>query len=102
MPVETEPEEALRRLAPAADAVVDLADEPVLPPSRKLRLAALALHLGPALTRRRALRLDPPRYEPVALRRAEAGGDRDRQAHRQDRRGRPLGRRCCASSAPTR
>ena len=31
MPVETEVEEALRRLAPRADAVVDLADEPVVP-----------------------------------------------------------------------
>ena len=31
-PVETDPEEALRRLAPAADAVIDLADEPVLAP----------------------------------------------------------------------
>ena len=46
MPVETDPEEALRRLAPRADAVVDLADEPVVPASVKLRLAALALSLG--------------------------------------------------------
>ena len=38
MPVETDPEEALRRLAPRADAVVDLADEPVVPASAKLRL----------------------------------------------------------------
>ena len=30
MPVETDPEEALRRLASRADAVVDLADEPVV------------------------------------------------------------------------
>lgn len=48
-PVETgEPEEALRRLASAgtAVAVVDLADEPIVPPQRKLRFAALALHLG--------------------------------------------------------
>ena len=35
MPVETDPEEALRRLAPRADAVVDLADEPVVPASRE-------------------------------------------------------------------
>ena len=65
-PVETEPEQALRRLAPAAEAVVDLADEPVLPPSAKLRLAALALHLGlrfeaPGLV------LEPPGYAPVAF-----------------------------------
>jgi cyclic 2,3-diphosphoglycerate synthase len=64
MPVETEPEEALRRLAPHADAVVDLADEPVLPASAKLRLAALALSLGLAYETPGA-RLDPPRYEPV-------------------------------------
>jgi cyclic 2,3-diphosphoglycerate synthase len=66
-PVETGPEEALRRLAPAADAVVDLADEPVLPPRAKLRLAALALHLG-LRYEAPGLRLDPPRYEPVAFR----------------------------------
>jgi cyclic 2,3-diphosphoglycerate synthase len=66
MPVETEPEEALRRLAPAADAVVDLADEPVLPASRKLRLAALALSLGLAYEAPGA-RLEPPHYEPVAF-----------------------------------
>ncbi len=64
MPVETEPEEALRRLAPQADAVVDLADEPVLPASAKLRLAGLALSLGLAYEAPGA-RLDPPRYEPV-------------------------------------
>jgi cyclic 2,3-diphosphoglycerate synthase len=63
-PVESDPEEALRRLAPGADAVVDLADEPVLPPSAKLRLAALALHLG-LRYEAPGLRLDPPRYEPV-------------------------------------
>jgi predicted GTPase len=65
-PVETDPEEAFRRLAPGADAVVDLADEPVLPPRAKLRLAALALHLGMRYSAP-GLRLDPPRYEPVAF-----------------------------------
>jgi cyclic 2,3-diphosphoglycerate synthetase len=65
-PVETRPEEALRRLAPAAEAVVDLADEPVLPPSAKLRLAALALHLGLRFEGP-GLRLDPPVYSPVAF-----------------------------------
>jgi cyclic 2,3-diphosphoglycerate synthetase len=64
MHVETEPEEGLRRLAPRADAVVDLADEPVVPASRKLRLAALALDLGLAYETPGA-RLEPPRYEPV-------------------------------------
>jgi cyclic 2,3-diphosphoglycerate synthase len=65
-PVETEPDEALRRLAPGAEAVVDLADEPVLPPRAKLRLAALALHLG-LRYEAPGLRLDPPRYERVAF-----------------------------------
>ena len=65
-PVETEPEQALRRLAPAAEAVVDLADEPVLPPSAKLRLAALALHLGLRFEAP-GLLLEPPSYAPVAF-----------------------------------
>jgi cyclic 2,3-diphosphoglycerate synthase len=64
MPVETEPEEGLRRLAARADTVVDLADEPVVPASRKLRLAALALSLGLAYEAPGA-RLEPPRYERV-------------------------------------
>jgi len=53
---------ALRRLAPKADAVVDLADEPVLAAPAKLRLAALALHLGLAY-RTATESFDPPRYE---------------------------------------
>ena len=65
-PVETDPEQGLRRLAAGADAVVDLADEPVLPPRAKLRLAALALHLG-LRYEAPGLRLDPPTYEPVAF-----------------------------------
>jgi cyclic 2,3-diphosphoglycerate synthetase len=60
-PVERDPEAGLRRLAPAAAVVVDLADEPVLPASAKLRLAALALHLGLAYEAPGA-RLDPPAY----------------------------------------
>jgi cyclic 2,3-diphosphoglycerate synthetase len=64
--METEPEAALRRLAPEADAVIDLADEPVLPPIAKLRLAALALHLGLPFEGP-GLRLEPPRYAPVAF-----------------------------------
>jgi cyclic 2,3-diphosphoglycerate synthase len=63
-PVETEPEEALRQLAPRAEAVVDLADEPVLPASAKLRLAALALSLGLRYEAPGAA-LEPPRYEPL-------------------------------------
>ena len=62
MAVETDVEEGLRRLAPRAEAVVDLADEPVVPASRKLRLAALALSLGLAYEVPGA-RLEPPRYE---------------------------------------
>jgi cyclic 2,3-diphosphoglycerate synthase len=65
-PVDTDAEGALRRLAGAAEGVVDLADEPVLPPSAKLRLAALALHLG-LRYEAPGLRLDPPSYAPVAF-----------------------------------
>jgi cyclic 2,3-diphosphoglycerate synthetase len=63
-PVETgDPEEALRRLAGAsgAAAVVDLADEPIVPPQRKLRFAALALHLGLEY-RAPGTHLTPPPY----------------------------------------
>jgi cyclic 2,3-diphosphoglycerate synthase len=63
-PVQERPQDALRRLAGHSDAVVDLADEPVLPPSAKLELAALALHLG-LRYEAPGLALDPPRYEPV-------------------------------------
>jgi cyclic 2,3-diphosphoglycerate synthetase len=63
-PVDDDPEAALRRLASAAAAVLDLADEPVLRPPARLRLAALALHLGLAYETPGA-RLDPPRYEQV-------------------------------------
>jgi cyclic 2,3-diphosphoglycerate synthase len=64
IPVETDVEVGLRRLAPSADTVVDLADEPVVPASRKLRIAALALALGLAYEAP-GVRLDPPRYEPL-------------------------------------
>jgi cyclic 2,3-diphosphoglycerate synthase len=63
-PVRADPEAALRELAGAADTVVDLADEPVLPAGAKLKLAALALHLGLAFETPGA-RLDPPRYSTV-------------------------------------
>jgi cyclic 2,3-diphosphoglycerate synthetase len=60
-----DPEEALRLAATAgARALIDLADEPVLPRSAKLHLAALALHLGLAYEAPGAL-FSPPRYERV-------------------------------------
>jgi len=63
-PAREDPEAALRELAAKADAVVDLADEPVLPAGAKLELAALALHLGLPFESPGA-RLDPPRYERI-------------------------------------
>jgi cyclic 2,3-diphosphoglycerate synthetase len=63
-PVETDVEPAMARLAPGASAVVDLADEPVLHAGRRLRLAALALHLGLAYEAP-GMRLEPPPYERV-------------------------------------
>lgn len=60
--VHSQPERALRDLAGSAAAVLDLADEPVLPVTPKLRLAALALHLGLEFDSP-GLRLSPPAYE---------------------------------------
>jgi len=60
------PEEGLARLAPGATTVLDLADEPPVPASRRLRLAALSMHLGLAYEAP-GLRLDPPLYEQVAF-----------------------------------
>ena len=57
-------EDALRRLAPEAECVVDLADEPVLAAAAKLRLASLALHLGLAYETP-SESFEPPRYEEV-------------------------------------
>ena len=57
-------EDALRRLAPDATAVVDLADEPILGGAAKLRLAALALHLGLAYETPTES-FEPPRYERI-------------------------------------
>src|SRR5688500_5404690 len=56
-------EDALRRLAPQAECVVDLADEPVLAAPAKLRLASLALHLGLSYETPTES-FEPPRYEP--------------------------------------
>ncbi|MBA3299949.1 MAG: hypothetical protein H0U24_07750 [Thermoleophilaceae bacterium] len=50
--------------APGAVAVVDLADEPVLDPIARLRLAALALHLGLSYEAP-GMRLSPPPYASV-------------------------------------
>ena len=60
------PGEVLRRLAGQVDAgaVVDLADEPVLPARARLELAALALHLGLSYEAP-GMRLAPPPYESV-------------------------------------
>ena len=55
-------EDALRRLAPGATTVVDLADEPILAADAKLRLASLALHLGLAYETP-SESFEPPRYE---------------------------------------
>jgi cyclic 2,3-diphosphoglycerate synthase len=63
-PVRDDPEAALRELAGTAERVVDLADEPPLPASGKLRLAALALSLGLDYEAP-GMRLCPPRYERV-------------------------------------
>jgi cyclic 2,3-diphosphoglycerate synthetase len=63
-PVEPEPQAGLRKLAPGAVAVVDLADEPALAPAARLRLAALALHLGLSYEAP-GMRLEPPAYERV-------------------------------------
>ena len=66
-PIETGvPESALRSLAAPGRTVVDLADEPVLPPARKLELAALALHLDMSYESP-GLVLQPPPYAPVAF-----------------------------------
>src|SRR5437764_1348719 len=63
-----DPGQALRAAAAGAagGSVVDLADEPVVPPARKLRLAALALHLGLAYEAP-GMRLDPPPYADVSF-----------------------------------
>ena len=56
--------EGLRELSGQGATVVDLADEPVLPASARLRLAALSLHLGLAYEAPGA-RLEPPVYDAV-------------------------------------
>jgi len=62
--LDADPEAELRRLAPRAEAVVDLADEPVQPTAAKLGLAALAAHLG-LRYEAPGLRIDPPAYAAV-------------------------------------
>jgi cyclic 2,3-diphosphoglycerate synthetase len=56
--------DAIRRLAGEAAAVVNLADEPVLPAGARVRLTALVLHLGLPYEAP-GERLEPPVYEPV-------------------------------------
>jgi cyclic 2,3-diphosphoglycerate synthetase len=63
-PVSVSAEAALWQAHGEAVAVVDLADEPALPPSAKLQVAALALHLGLPFEAPGA-RLDPPVLHPV-------------------------------------
>jgi cyclic 2,3-diphosphoglycerate synthase len=60
------PDEALRSVAAetGAQTVIDLADEPVLPPPARMRLAALALHLGLGYEAP-GLAMWPPVYERV-------------------------------------
>jgi cyclic 2,3-diphosphoglycerate synthase len=62
------PVEALRAVAGTGDAteVIDLADEPVLHANDRMRLAALALHLGLAYEAP-GVRLEPPVYAPVSF-----------------------------------
>src|SRR5439155_26881024 len=69
-----EPVAALRRLAAegGAEVVVDLADEPILPAPDKLRLAAVALHLGLDYEAP-GTRIAAPRYEPVDFAGAKLG-----------------------------
>jgi len=62
-PLEHDPEAAFRG-GSGALAVVDLADEPILPTPAKLRLAAYALHNGLAYESPGAT-FTPPRYEQV-------------------------------------
>lgn len=64
--VRTDPEVALRELSGDAETLLDLADEPVLPLTAKLRLAALALHLGMEFESP-GMRLSPPRYASIAF-----------------------------------
>ena len=66
-PVRDDPEQALRDLAGSAECVVDLADEPALAATARLRLASLALHLGLAYEAP-GMRLDPPAYAPLDFR----------------------------------
>ena len=60
------PGAALAELAPAATAVVDLADEPVLRERARLELAALALHLGLDYEAP-GIRLTPPPAPPAVF-----------------------------------
>lgn len=62
--LDADPAAELRALAGSADAVVALADEPAAAPAARLRLAALALHLG-LRYEEPGVALEPPAYERV-------------------------------------
>ena len=95
--------------AVAADAVVDLSDEPVLSPGDRFRLASRSLVLGMAYVGA-DFRFEPPRYEPFELpslavigtgkRSRQDGRDRSRCAAARARPQR--GRRCDGPWRPTR
>ena len=99
-PVDTDPAAALRRLAPGASAVVDLADEPVLDASRRFGFAALALHLGLAYELPGA-RLFPPAYAEL-----DTGAAKLAVIGTGKRTGKTAvaghWARCCVSAAPAR
>ena len=98
--VASEPEEASQRLAPRADALINLPDEPVLPASAKLWLAALALSLG-LRYEAPGRRLEPARYEPVpGTARSSAVIGAGQRTGETAMAG--TGRRCCASGATSR
>ena len=100
-PVETDPEAACGGWRPAR---TPWSTSPTSPCCRRRQAAARRARAltWACATRRPALRLDPPRYEPVPFDAAEAGRDRHRQAHGQDGRGGPLGRRSCARQGEAR
>ena len=85
------PSEALRRLAPARGRGGGPGRRAGAAAARQAAAGGARAAPGPALRGARAA-ARPAALRAGRLRRAEAGGDRHRQAHRQDRRGRPLGR----------
>ena len=72
--------------------------DPVLTRTERFALAAVALDLGLEY-RAPGMRLTPPPAERIDTDVPVAGGDRHRQAHRQDRARHAISRRCCATRA---